>query len=213
MRVSLLDYGSGNVASVRRAFYRLGAEVDVAFTPEALDAAQCIVIPGVGAFASSMEKMSHDGCVDALARAAFGRRIPILGICLGMQLLARGSDEFDFHAGLGWIEGAVRRLDAGRSEPLSLPHVGWAQLSAISPKLLPRNILDGRAFYFDHSFGLDINPSYTSATCVHGAEFTAVLEADNLFGTQFHPELSGSDGHAFLESFLAVASGQSEEFQ
>lgn len=199
-RLALIDYGAGNLRSVENALKAAGAaEVLVTSDPEAVRAADRIVLPGVGAFAACMGALSGiSGMVEAMGEAVYDKGRPFLGICVGMQLLADTGEEYGSHAGLGWIGGTVRALRPG-DPALKVPHMGWNDVvpTAAHPLIVP-----GEA-YFLHSYAIeDIDPALRLATTEHGATVTAAVGRDNIVGVQFHPEKSQAYGLALLGRFL-----------
>jgi len=199
-KLCVVDYGMGNVASVVNAFEFLGVEAEVTSSPAALERADAIILPGVGAFGEAMENLHARDLVDALDTAVRGpARKPFLGICLGMQLVAAESSELGQTRGLGWIEGKVRALPA--DETHVSPHVGWLDIEFNDADPLFARIPQDGCFYFDHSYYLEV-AGYTSGVARYGQPFTAVLRADNIFGTQFHPEKSQRNGLKLLRNFV-----------
>ena len=207
--VALIDYGSGNLRSAQKALARAAAEnatgheIVVTDKPDEARAAERIVLPGVGAFADCMRGVkSLHGMVDALSEAVLKRGVPFLGICVGMQLLAKVGREFGDHAGLGWIEGDVVRMTP--SDPaLKIPHMGWNELAPRRSHPLLEGIASGDHAYFVHSFV--IRPTAdreTIATADYGGVFAAAIGRDNIVGTQFHPEKSQAVGLKLLANFL-----------
>jgi imidazole glycerol-phosphate synthase subunit HisH len=197
-RVTLLDYGVGNTASVRRAFLRLGAEVDFTSDPERVASADRIVLPGVGAFAPARERLSALG-LDAALAAAVGRGARLLGLCLGYQLLFEESEEFGVTTGLGFLKGRVVPFRAG----VRVPHVGWNLLDVRKSDGLFAGLPPGSYVYFVHSFvpeGAD--PADVAAVTEHGVPFAAAAERGNVWGCQFHPEKSSGAGRRILSNFL-----------
>jgi len=215
-RVTLLDYGVGNTASVRRAFLRLGAEVDFTSDPARVSGASHIVLPGVGAFAPARERLRALG-LDAALASAVGRGARLLGLCLGYQLLFEESEEFGVTKGLGFLKGRVVPFRSG----VRVPHVGWNSLEISrgfldppgspgetgrggqSPRLFD-GVSNGSYVYFVHSFlpaGAD--PADVAATADHGGPFAAAAECGNVWGCQFHPEKSSETGRRILSNFLA----------
>lgn len=203
-KVTIVDYGAGNLHSVAKALAKVGAEVEVADTPAALAGAQRVVLPGVGAFGEGMAELERRGLIGPLrAHAAAGR--PLLGICLGAQLLMDASDEFGRHAGLGLIPGEVRRLPEGGGK---IPHVGWARVYPPPEIRWEDSLLDGTEpqtwTYFVHSF--QCHPAqarHVLALASHGPhELTAAVRRGAVTGVQFHPEKSGVAGLAMLRRFL-----------
>jgi imidazole glycerol-phosphate synthase subunit HisH len=211
-RVTVLDYGVGNLFSVRRALEHCGAEVLFATDPGGIAAAERLVLPGVGAFADGMQGLRERGLPDPVREyAASGR--PLLGICLGMQLLLSQSEEFGAHEGLGLIPGRVVAIPPagldGRAH--KIPHIGWSRL------LLPQglrswegSILSGiredEAVYLVHSFtGVPESVSHRLADCLYdGCLIAAAVRSGNVYGCQFHPEKSGPVGLRILAAFLAL---------
>ncbi len=202
-RVVLVDYGVGNVGSVRRAFERLGSEVVTTSDPAVVAESSRVVLPGVGAFAPARARLAAAGLDEAL-RAAVGRGARLLGLCLGFQLLFEASEEFGTTAGLGLLAGRVTPFPPG----VRVPHVGWNRLetdgAAEGPLLLglPR----GTYVYFVHSFRPEgADPADVAAFCEHGGRFVAAARRGNVWGCQFHPEKSSDAGRRILASFLSEA--------
>ncbi len=196
MRVALVDYGAGNLQSVRNALKAAGADdILVTADPDAVRAADRIVLPGVGAFAHCMGALSGiDGMVDALNEATGPAAKPFLGICVGMQLMAQAGEEHGSHAGLGWVNGRVRMMDG--STGVKIPHMGWNDVVPTEAHTL---IEPGEA-YFLHSFAYDGDD--VIATTEHGGAVVAAIGRDNRIGVQFHPEKSQKYGLAMLTRFL-----------
>jgi imidazole glycerol phosphate synthase glutamine amidotransferase subunit len=198
--ITLLDYGAGNIPSVERALLRLGAATERITTPEPLASATAIILPGVGHFAALIRALDERGLRQPLCEA-IRRGVPFLGICLGLQALFDASEEAPELAGLKLLPGTVRALP----KTVKLPHMGWNQLHAIRAARLLRDIPDDAYFYFAHSYAFVDPCAATAATCEHGAEFTAVVEKDNVCAVQFHPEKSGATGARVLRNFLELA--------
>jgi imidazole glycerol-phosphate synthase subunit HisH len=202
VKVAIINYGMGNLASVYRALEDEGAEAYIADTPAALSAAERIILPGVGAFADGMAALTSGGWVEALDSAATRSDKPLLGICLGMQMLASRSHEGQLTDGLGFIPGEVQRLDALGCE-LRIPHVGWNEVRYRRDDCLLDGIPEGSDFYFVHSFAMvPDDHSDLVATSAYGCEVTAVVRRENVFGCQFHPEKSSKAGRRLLRNFL-----------
>jgi glutamine amidotransferase len=201
MTVLVVDYGMGNLPSVARALEECGAQVEVSDDPAAIERAERIVMPGVGAFADAMGNLTTRGWVDGLRRAVTQDRLPFLGICLGMQLLADEGDEGGKTAGLALIPGQVRRLEAGLGD--RIPHVGWNELHATKQSRLLEGVPDGADFYFVHSYQLvpTAEDAVLGRTPYCGG-FVAAVERDNVVGFQFHPEKSSRMGRQLLRNFL-----------
>jgi len=211
VRVTVVDYGRGNLFSLARALDRVGASHVFTDDPAAVEEAECLILPGVGAFADAMGALGERGLVEPLRRAA-ASGTPLLGICLGMQVLATRGEEFGAHEGLGLIPGTVRRLPEGDGGPESLriPNVGWRSLSLRAADPVLEHVDAGTMFYFVHSFAPAVDdPAHVSATVAfNGADIAAVIRRDRVVGTQFHPEKSGPAGLALLHRFVAVAERQ-----
>jgi glutamine amidotransferase len=197
VRVALVDYGAGNLQSVRNALKAAGADnILVTADPDAVRDADRIVLPGVGAFAHCMGALSSiDGMVAALNEATGARATPFLGICVGMQLMAEAGEEHGTHAGLGWVKGRVRMMDAADAT-IKIPHMGWNDVVPSTPHPL---IESGEA-YFLHSFAYDGDDVIASTE--HGGPVVAAIGRDNRIGVQFHPEKSQKYGLKFLARFL-----------
>ena len=191
MKLVVVDLGCGNVGSVRLAFGRFGLEPVVASDAETIASADKIILPGVGAAGFAMQRIDALGLRETLMAV----RQPVLGICLGMQLLFDSSDEEDT-ACLGVIAGRVRRLEAEPGRPV--PHMGWSRVAVRDADI---GIRPGDYLYFAHSFACDDGPA-AAATTNYGRDVAAVVRLDNWLGAQFHPERSGEAGARFLESFL-----------
>lgn len=205
MNVAVVNYGMGNLGSVRRALEDLGASVLVAAQPDELGEAERIVLPGVGAFGEGMERLRAGGWVEALRHHAGSEAKPLLGICLGMQMLASASEENGLNSGLGFIPGIVRRLDSlGCS--LRIPHVGWNDVTHTGPEKLFEGIPQSTDFYFVHSYALDAEDAAdVTAQVTYDVRIVAAVQRNNIFGTQFHPEKSSRAGRQLLKTFLDYA--------
>lgn len=209
-RVTIIDYGMGNLFSVWRAFEHCGAEVVLTSEPDKITAADYLVLPGVGAFADGMAELRERGLIEPIrAYAATGK--PFLGICLGMQMMMDRSEEFGSFEGLGLIEGSVELFDAIDEDGsrLKLPHIGWSGLQPAeeSPAwegTIMKNITPGITTYFVHSYtARPRNPEHVLAVSRYGVnDVTAAIMRGNLYGTQFHPERSGPAGLEIIRGFL-----------
>lgn len=194
--IAIMDYGMGNLRSVQKAFEYLGFAVRVTEDPQQVLQADHIVLPGVGAFRDAMARL-HETGLDAAAAEAVKKGIPLLGICLGMQLLFEGSQENGYYEGLGLLPGVIARFpDNG----LKVPHMGWNTLKTRDSVLFDAGA--NPSVYFVHSYLMaDISPEWTSATSEYGIEFTAAAEKGTLLAAQFHPEKSGAAGIEMLRRF------------
>ncbi len=200
--VGIVDYGMGNLLSVQHALEFLGADTAILGNPRELERADRLVLPGVGAFAEGIRRLRETGLADALGEAATGRLVPILGICLGMQLMARRGFEGGARDGLGWFDGDVVRLPR-EAQSVRLPHVGWNEVSWRKESVLFRDLPPLADFYFVHSYHLECKDNRdVEAVCEYGIPFTAAVRKDNIFATQFHPEKSQDYGIRVLENFL-----------
>lgn len=201
-RLLIVDYGLGNIQSLGNALDRLGYAWGVSARPEDLAGADGFILPGVGAFAEGMRNLVLGGLRDALEREVLGAGKPVLGICLGMQLLAQDSEENGLHQGLGWIDGHVRLL---RPEGgLRVPHVGWNSLRVLRKQPLFERSGPEACVYFDHSYRFECPERFIAAACGYGGEVTAAVQRDNVFGVQFHPEKSQAAGLRILRSLFSA---------
>ena len=199
--IALIDYGAGNLTSVRKGFAAIGAELYTPAAPRDLERARGIVVPGVGNFAATS---ALQGTWTESIRGALGRRLPLLGICLGLQWLFEGSDEAPDVAGLGAIRGTCWRLP--QTDGLKVPHVGWNSLHVPHQSRLLERVAENAQVYFTHSYAAPVTTE-TAATCEHGTVFAAAIESDNIFGVQFHPEKSSEPGLQILRNFVGVTRG------
>ena len=201
--IALIDYGAGNLTSVRKALTAVGADFFTPAAPEELAGTIGVIIPGVGHFEST-RVLSEPWRAAILASVA--RRAPLLGICLGLQYLFEGSDEAPELSGLGLFKGRCTRLPPR----VKVPHVGWNALSTRRRSVLLQGIRDATQVYFTHSYAAPITRD-AAATTEHGARFASVVEKDLVFGVQFHPEKSGEAGLRVLRSFVEIS--KSPDFQ
>ena len=200
--IAIVDYQAGNILSVKHALKRLGAVFEVTADPARLRAADRVILPGVGEASSAMARLERPlPCGGSLAEVIRGLDVPVLGICIGVQLLCRSSEEGDASC-LGVFSPRVRRFppDAGAK----IPHMGWNTVHCLKGPLF-RGIPEGTYFYFVHSYYPAFDPDQTAAVTEYArCRFSAALERDNFFGTQFHPEKSGAAGAALLRNFLSL---------
>jgi len=203
VNIALVEYGAGNLPSVERALTRLGVESRRASTPEALSACDALILPGVGHFGALMRSLNERGLIEPL-RKAVSSGVPLLGICLGLQAMFATSDEAPGDSGLALFPQKVSALPPTDR----LPHMGWNQLRRVRPSKLLENVAGDSYFYFAHSYAaLDAGEAGV-AMCDHSASFVAVLERENVFATQFHPEKSGPVGARVLSNFVQFAGGK-----
>lgn len=202
-RIVVVDFGMGNLSSVEKQLGKLCASIEVTSNPLAIARADRLVLPGVGHFALAMQNIDSLGLRDAIERAVVHDRKPVLGICLGMQLMARSSEEGGA-AGFGWLDADVVRLRVGEGSPLKIPHMGWNQVRRVKPSILLRGIEDEEEFYFTHSYHLRFREmSAEVGETTYGLGFPSTIEQDNIFGVQYHPEKSHRAGIALLQNFLS----------
>ena len=201
--VVIIDYGMGNVGSVKNAFDFLGEEAIISRKEEDIKSASHIVLPGVGAFKKGMENLVSFGLLDILHHEVLDKKKPFLGLCLGMQLLADEGEEGGTTKGLGWVAGKVRKFSTDESK-FKIPHVGWNDVSPQNNSKLFMNI-SNPVFYFVHSFHfVPDDVSVVAAKTNYGENFVSAVEKENIFGLQFHPEKSQSAGLEIFTNFLKV---------
>lgn len=202
--IGLIDYNMGNLRSVVNALEKLGASVEIVKDADALAKYEKIILPGVGAFGDAMECLEKEGMSESI-RAFAQTKKPLLGICLGMQLLFESSMEFGKSKGLGLIEGEIVRFDATRfSHTLKVPHMGWNELFVQKESALFKGMPEAFYLYFVHSFHAICDDKYTIGKTVYGYEFPSAVQKDNVFGFQPHPEKSHANGLAILKNFVEL---------
>lgn len=203
---AILDYGVGNLFSLRSSLKYIGEEVAVTSDPDEIMAADRLILPGVGAFGDAADKLREKG-LDAVVKAFAATGKPLMGICLGMQLLFDESEEFGLHKGLGLIPGRVVPVNSLENwdRRLKIPHIGWNQLKILKKEPLLANVNDGECVYFVHSFcAVDCGEALAAVT-EYGAEITASVQLGNVYGCQFHPEKSGGAGLEILRAFCGIS--------
>lgn len=202
--ITIVDYGVGNVGSIQNMLKKVGARSVVASTPEEVLHAKKLVLPGVGAFDAGMAALRSSGLVEALDRQALGTKVPVIGLCLGMQLMTERSEEGSL-PGLGWVRAkTVRFADA---PGLKIPHMGWNLATPTKESPVLKEFPDGARFYFVHSFYVQCeDPSDALLSATYGpTRFDAGFQHDNLIGVQFHPEKSHRFGMWLLKNFAELA--------
>jgi glutamine amidotransferase len=203
-KVVITDYGMGNLDSVARAVQECGGDPLISHKAEDFEEAHYIILPGVGAFTTGMNHLSASGLNEILREQVINQGIPFLGICLGMQLLAKKGLEGGETQGLGWIEGEVKRLEPDTPD-IRIPHVGWNEVMFNKPSPLFDGITTGKDFYFVHSYHFSCkHPQEAIAHTPYCGNFVSAVNKDNIFGVQFHPEKSQRLGFQVITNFLAL---------
>lgn len=199
-KVCVLDYGSGNVASVYNLINRLGYDIKVSNKVEDIKKSSHLILPGVGAFGSSVEKIKNNISIELLSDEVKVKKKPFLGICVGMQVLAEKGLEFGSHEGLGWIEGTVEKINAK-----VLPHVGWNNIEMKKNSPIFSNIKNASDFYFVNSYAFKVKDNnFIIAETTYENTFCSAVQKENIFGVQFHPEKSQKVGQDIIDNFLKV---------
>ncbi|MEX1239157.1 MAG: imidazole glycerol phosphate synthase subunit HisH [Cyclobacteriaceae bacterium] len=200
--VTIIDYNTGNLGSIRNLIGKLGFDATISNDLDAIRNASKLILPGVGHFDYGMMKLRELGLIEVLSKKVVEEKTPILGICLGVQLFTRGSDEGK-EPGLGWINAWTKAFDRSRINGLKIPHMGWSDLRINSGSKLFSGFTEIPRFYFVHSYHLQCeNSADELAYCSHGYDFTAALEHDNIVGVQFHPEKSHRFGLHIMRNFI-----------
>ena len=203
MDVTIIDCGIGNIKSVQRMFEAADGSAEIVDDPARIGTPCRIALPGVGAFDAGITAL-REGWIEPLNRLVIEQRIPVLGICLGMQLLCRRSEE-GVMPGLGWIEADVIKLDTGGDSKLKIPHMGWSEVTATRPNPLIATNEGEQRFYHVHKYrAVCDRPQDVLATAVYGTTFTTAMQRGNIYGVQFHPEKSHRFGLALMRRFLSI---------
>jgi glutamine amidotransferase len=198
MKVAIINYGMGNVASVDKAVKHLGFESIITNDPIEIQQSTYIILPGVGAFAQGMDNLNKLGLVEILNEQVINNKKPFLGICLGMQLIASRGFEPNLTSGLDWIKGDVIKIVDSKK---SIPHLGWNDITETKNSIIKD--FNNKDFYFIHSFHFDVlNKEDIVATVNYGKDYVAAIQKDNIFATQFHPEKSQTSGLELMKSFF-----------
>ena len=199
--IVITDYGVGNIDSIRNALTRLGYQkITLSSKAKALNDADAIILPGVGAFAECVEKIKRRNLDHILEEAVLGQKRPLMGICVGMQLMGSYSEEGGLHQGLGWIPGSVSRFDLPNE--FAVPHVGWNDINPVKKESYFSSLSADPDFYFDHSYHFRCDDEHVLATCHYGITIVAAIQKENIFGVQFHPEKSQNNGLRLFRSFF-----------
>lgn len=200
--IGIIDCGMGNILSVKNAFEKAGGEAKICTSPEAMEGADKLVLPGVGAFGDCIAALKSKGFIGALNAAVIRKTVPILGICLGMQVMAKKGFENGEHDGLGWFDADVVRL-CPSDKTARIPHVGWNNIEFSRESFLFKGMPDLPDVYFVHSYYMECNKrEEVEAVFDYSGEFTAAVRKNNIVGTQFHPEKSQDIGQIIIKNFL-----------
>jgi glutamine amidotransferase len=204
MSIAIVDYGLGNTGSILNMLRHLGIESYLCDKPDDLNRASRIILPGVGAFDHGMNNLTSTGMVEKLNELVIKKQLPVLGICLGMQLMSMHSTE-GTTAGLGWINASTIGFSKSPFHKLRIPHTGWNNVKEVNPNPLLKNLPDDARFYFVHSYHVQCHePALIGGQTNYGGWFDSVIVKNNIFGCQFHPEKSHRYGMAILENFNQV---------
>ena len=202
--IIIIDFGMGNLRSIAHKMGKLNIVAEVSSNPEKISSASKLILPGVGAFGAGMNNLNNLGLIDVLNQKVMHEKTPILGVCVGLQLFCRNSEEGDV-AGLGWIDAEVKRFKFPEESDLRVPHVGWNTLIKKRDNCLLSGFEAERHFYFTHSFYVDSHsPEDIVASTLYGIEFASVIKHDNIFGVQFHPEKSHKKGTEIYRNFVEI---------
>ncbi len=200
--ILILDYSAGNIQSVRKKVERLNQEVWVGNDPKLLEKASKIILPGVGHFGNAMEQLQNLAVLEVLNEQVLVKQKPILGICLGMQLMAKSSEEGNAN-GLGWVNGTVKRFSVDDTLKYKIPHMGWNTVNIKKNSQLMKNIEESSEFYFVHSYHFTTeDQSLILNTTDYHYSFVSAFENNNIFGVQYHPEKSHDTGMQLIQNFL-----------
>lgn len=201
-KIIIVDYGMGNIGSVLNMFKHVGVEAEITADLQQIADAEKLLLPGVGAFDHAMRRIIDTGFKEVLDKKALVDKVPILGICLGMQLLTRGSEEGNL-PGLGWISADTIKFPP--MPGLKVPHMGWNLVKPITPCVLTDGLPEESRYYFVHSYHVKVDSEENSILrTTHGVEFDSAIHADNIYGTQFHPEKSHKFGMELLKNFSQI---------
>lgn len=198
--IIVIDYDAGNTANVLRALKKIGVQAELSSDPTKILAARGLILPGVGAYPAAMAELTKRGLIPVI-KEAVAKGAPLLGICLGMQVLTEVGLEHQETKGLGFIPGVCREIKATKNMPV--PHMGWNNLTVKHESPLTDG-LEGKSVYFVHSYFTDVPKEYIDVTANYGIDVPAMIHKDNVYGAQFHPEKSGDVGLGILKKFIAL---------
>lgn len=203
--ITIVNYGSGNIQAIANIYKRLNINITVADNPTALDQATKLILPGVGAFDKTMKQLIDSGMKSRLDFLVLEKKVPVIGICVGMQILASESEEGQL-PGLGWIEGKVKKFDVSRfTHKPHVPHMGWNNIKPSIEHSLFKNLDEQQGFYFLHSYYFSCaNKANIFSTTMYGDHFASAVYRENIFGTQFHPEKSHHNGIQLLKNYAEL---------
>ena len=201
--ISIIDYGVGNLFSLRSSLRAIGNDADYTGNPAEIRKADKLILPGVGAFRDAREALRSTG-LDRVVQEEAGKGKPLMGICLGMQMLFNRSYEYGEYEGLGLIPGEIVPMEGRIPKDLPIPHIGWNELMLKQPSPLMKNTANGDYVYFVHSYYAETPAEYVIATTDYGVEMTAAVQKDNVYGCQFHPEKSSEVGLSILKAFCEL---------
>lgn len=201
--ISIIDYGVGNLFSLRSSLRAIGIDADYTGNPAEIRKADKLILPGVGAFRDAREALRSTG-LDRVVQEEAGKGKPLMGICLGMQMLFDRSYEYGEYEGLGLIPGEIVPMEGRIPKDLPIPHIGWNELMLKQPSPMMKNTANGDYVYFVHSYYAETPAEYVIATTDYGVEMTAAVQKDNVYGCQFHPEKSSEVGLSILKAFCEL---------
>lgn len=201
--IRIIDYGVGNLFSLRSSLRAIGIDADYTGNPAEIRKADKLILPGVGAFRDAREALRSTG-LDRVVQEEAGKGKPLMGICLGMQMLFNRSYEYGEYEGLGLIPGEIVPMEGRIPKDLPIPHIGWNELMLKQPSPLMKNTANGDYVYFVHSYYAETPVEYVIATTDYGVEMTAAVQKDNVYGCQFHPEKSSEVGLSILKAFCEL---------
>ncbi|MEE0369527.1 MAG: imidazole glycerol phosphate synthase subunit HisH [Clostridia bacterium] len=201
--IRIIDYGVGNLFSLRSSLRAIGIDADYTGNPAEIRKADKLILPGVGAFRDAREALRSTG-LDRVVQEEAGKGKPLMGICLGMQMLFDWSYEYGEYEGLGLIPGEIVPMEGRIPKDLPIPHIGWNELMLKQPSPLMKNTANGDYVYFVHSYYAETPAEYVIATTDYGVEMTAAVQKDNVYGCQFHPEKSSEVGLSILKAFCEL---------
>jgi imidazole glycerol-phosphate synthase subunit HisH len=200
---TIVDYGMGNLGSVVNMFKRINSHCELTDDLDKISKAKKILLPGVGAFDTAMDRINNSGMLPILNDKALKEKVPVLGICLGMQLLTRGSEEGEL-AGLGWVDAFTYSFNNRIEKELKIPHMGWNLINISAETPLTVGFSGETRFYFVHSYFVTARPENSMMKTTYGVEFDSALHSDNIFGAQFHPEKSHKFGMQLFKNFASL---------